>query len=85
MCKNARQQRPRKGEGEGPEREKYDFRFGGWKILGVRGGYKRRNDQSHPIFDGRRKMRGGGPPARYGQKRQRKMSDRLTGRIGGGG
>ena len=25
------------GEGEGPERAKDDFRFGGWRILGVRG------------------------------------------------
>ena len=85
MCKNARQQRPRKGEGEGTEREKYDFRFGGWKILGVRGGYERRNDQSHPIFDGRRKMRGGGPPARYVKKWQRMAANIPTGCIGGGG
>ena len=35
---------------------------GSW---GYRGGEERGNDWSCPIFDGRRKTRGGGPAARY--------------------
>ena len=42
-------------------------------------------DQSRLRFDGRRKTRGGGPPARYGQKRWRTAADISLGCIRGGG
>ena len=55
------------------------------KDIGGTGGGERGNDRSHPRFDGRRKTRGGGPTARYGQKMWRTVVDISTGRIGGGG
>ena len=51
------------GEGEGPQRAEDDFRFGGWRILGVQGGgYEKGKYRSRPIFGGQRKTRGGEMP-----------------------
>ena len=73
------------GGGEGPERTKDDFRFRGWRILGVMGCDEMGDNRSHPRFDGWWKTRGGGQPARYRQKRRRTAADRSTGRIEEGG
>ena len=49
-----------------------------------RGEDERGNNWLHPRFDGQQMTRGGGPPARYQQKRRRTAADRLTGHIRGG-
>ena len=49
------------------------------------GGGERGNYWLRPRFDGRQKTRGGGPPARYKQKRCRTVVDRSAVRIEGGG
>ena len=46
---------------------------------------ERGNGWSLPRLGSRRKTRGGGPPNRYGKKRQRTAADILAGCIGGGG
>ena len=51
----------------------------------VKGRGERGNDKYHPIFNVRRKARGGGPPARYVKKWQRMAANIPTGCIGGGG